>query len=41
LNIGASVLVLVGGLILRYVWVVVGRASADDPQATHSYNAMT
>lgn len=38
LNIGASLLVLVGGLILRYVWVVVGRASADDPQATHRYN---
>jgi formate-dependent nitrite reductase membrane component NrfD len=41
LNIGASLLVLAGGLILRYVWVVVGRASADDPQATHRYNAMT
>jgi formate-dependent nitrite reductase membrane component NrfD len=40
LNIGASLLVLVGGLVLRYVWVVVGRASADDPQATHRYNAM-
>src|SRR2546428_12982257 len=40
LNIGASLLVLAGGLILRYVWVVVGRASADDPQATHRYNAM-
>ena len=35
LNIGASLLVLVGGLILRYFWIVVGRASADDPQATH------
>jgi len=40
LNIGTSLLVLGGGLILRYVWVVVGRASADDPQATHRYNAM-
>ena len=40
LNIGASLLVLAGGLILRYVWVVVGRVSADDPQATHRYNAM-
>lgn len=40
LNIGASLLVLAGGLILRYVWVVVGRASADDPQATQRYNAM-
>ncbi len=40
LNIGASLLVLVGGLILRYVWIVVGYASADDPKATHRYNAM-
>ncbi len=40
LNIGASLLVLVGGLILRYVWIVAGRASADDAQATHRYNAM-
>ena len=40
LNSGASLLVLAGGLILRSVWVVVGRASADDPQATHRYNAM-
>src|SRR5947207_4735780 len=39
-NIGASLLVLVGGLILRYVWIVAGRASADDAQATHRYNAM-
>ncbi len=38
LNIAASLLVLVGGQILRYVWVVAGRASADDPVATHRYN---
>ncbi len=38
LNIGASFLVLIGGLILRYVWIVAGRASADDPHATHYYN---
>lgn len=40
LNSGAALLVLAGGLILRYVWVVAGRTSADDPQATHCYNAM-
>jgi formate-dependent nitrite reductase membrane component NrfD len=40
LNMGASLLVLVGGLILRYVWIVAGRASADDPRATHYYNAI-
>ncbi len=40
LNSGASLLVLAGGLILRYVWVVVGRASADDQEATHRYNAI-
>jgi|SRR5256714_11830012 hypothetical protein len=39
-NIGASLLVLVGGLILRYVWIVAGRASADDPLATHYYNSL-
>jgi formate-dependent nitrite reductase membrane component NrfD len=37
-NIALSLMVLVGGMILRYVWVVVGRASADDPQAVHDYN---
>ncbi len=37
-NIVASLLVLVGGLILRYVWIVAGRESADDPEATHYYN---
>jgi formate-dependent nitrite reductase membrane component NrfD len=40
LNMGASLLVLMGGLILRYVWIVAGRASADDPQATHYYNEL-
>ncbi len=40
LNSGASLLVLAGGLILRFVWIIVGRASANDPQATHRYNAM-
>ncbi len=38
INIIASLLVLVGGLILRYVWIVAGRESADDPDATHYYN---
>jgi formate-dependent nitrite reductase membrane component NrfD len=37
-NIGLSLLVLLGGLILRYVWIIAGRASADDPQAVHYYN---
>jgi hypothetical protein len=32
--------VLTGGLIFRYVWIVAGRASADDPQETHNYNAI-
>ncbi len=39
-NSVASLLVLVGGLILRYVWIDAGRRSADDPQATHEYNAI-
>jgi formate-dependent nitrite reductase membrane component NrfD len=39
-NLGASLLVLVGGLILRYVWVAAGRVSADDPWATHYYNSL-
>jgi len=34
----ASVLVLVGGLLLRNEWIVAGRKSADDPQDTHYYN---
>ena len=37
-NIFVSVLVLIGGLILRYEWIKVGRTSADDPQAVHYYN---
>jgi formate-dependent nitrite reductase membrane component NrfD len=39
-TIGTSILVLIGGFILRYVWIVAGRTSADDPRATHTYNAM-
>ncbi|GAC1562100.1 MAG: polysulfide reductase NrfD [Ktedonobacteraceae bacterium] len=37
-NIVASLLILFGGLILRYVWIDAGRKSADDPQATHDFN---
>ncbi len=33
-----SLLVLVGGMILRAEWIVAGRASADNPQDTHYYN---
>ncbi len=33
----SSVLVLVGGFLLRYVTVVGGHASADDPRATFDY----
>ena len=40
LNIVASLMVLVGGILLRYTWIVAGRGSADDPQATHYYNAL-
>jgi formate-dependent nitrite reductase membrane component NrfD len=40
LNIGTSLLVLIGALILRYVWIVSGRISADDVQAYHRYNSM-
>jgi formate-dependent nitrite reductase membrane component NrfD len=32
-----SLLTLVGGFLLRYVMVMAGRASADDPQATFEY----
>ena len=39
-NIVASLLVLIGGLILRYVWIDAGRKSADDPDATHYYNSI-
>lgn len=34
-----SLLVLIGGMILRVVWILVGRTSADNPQDTHYYNA--
>lgn len=40
LNIGTSLLTLVGGMLLRYAWIVAGRISADDAQATHHYNVM-
>lgn len=38
LNITISSMVLIGGLILRYVWIKAGRVSADDPRDTHYYN---
>lgn len=38
-HIATSLLVLVGGYILRHVWIIAGRASADDPEAVHYYNA--
>src|SRR5260221_13999494 len=38
LNIVASLMVLVGGILLRYTSVVAGRGSADEPQAQHYYN---
>ena len=37
-NIFVSSLVLIGGLLLRYAWIAVGRTSADDPEAVHYYN---
>lgn len=40
LNIVLSLLVLVGGFLLRYEWIVAGRASADDPEAVHLYNSL-
>lgn len=40
LNAVTSLMVLVGGMMLRYAWIVAGRASADDPQAVHHYNAV-
>src|SRR6266851_6559307 len=40
LHIVTSLMVLAGGIILRYTWIVAGRVSADDPQATHYYNAV-
>src|SRR2546423_3997317 len=39
-NIVLFLMVLVGGMILRYAWIVTGRTSADDPGAIHEYNAM-
>ena len=39
-RIGNALLTLIGGLILRYTWIVVGRASANDPLAVHYYNAI-
>src|SRR5258707_7936925 len=38
-NIATSILVLIGGFIMRYAWISAGRVSADDPEATHYYNA--
>lgn len=40
LTIGASLLTLIGGAILRAVWILVGRISAENPQDTHYYNAL-
>lgn len=39
LTISTSILVLVGGLILRAVWILAGRTSADSPRDVHYYNA--
>ena len=39
LTISTSVMVLVGGLILRAVWILAGRTSADNPRDVHYYNA--
>jgi formate-dependent nitrite reductase membrane component NrfD len=35
----ASIMVLIGGLLLRYVMVFSGRRSADDPAATFAFTA--
>lgn len=40
LFIGTSLLTLIGGAIMRAVWILVGRISADNPQDTHYYNAI-
>ncbi len=37
-NEGVCVLVLVGGIVLRYGWIVGGRGSADDVEAIHYDN---
>src|SRR6266849_1490125 len=39
LNIVTSLMVLGGGMLLRIAWIIAGRGSADDPRATHYYNA--
>ncbi len=38
LTVITSLLVLIGGMILRAEWIVAGRASADNPEDTHYYN---
>ena len=40
LTISASLLTLIGGAILRTVWILAGRISADNPRDTHYYNAL-
>jgi formate-dependent nitrite reductase membrane component NrfD len=40
LNIVASLLVIIGGVIIRYAWIAAGRKSADDPRQVHLYNAI-
>lgn len=40
LNLGLSLLVLTGGMILRSVWIAAGRHSANDPEAVHLYNEL-
>lgn len=40
INVASALLVLIGGIILRTVWVLAGRRSADDPQAVNYYNAI-
>lgn len=40
LNMVLSPMVLIGGLLLRYVWIRAGRKSADSPEDVHSYNAV-
>jgi len=40
LTISTSLLTLIGGAILRAVWILAGRISADNPRDTHYYNAL-
>ncbi len=40
LTISASLLTLIGGVILRAVWILAGRISTDNPRDTHYYNAL-